>query len=107
MRQVDIDFAEMNAFRMLVEFGAAGPAADRYDFGHFREQSLGDEAEPVRLGQRDARIELHGQNESALVEGRKKAARQKVTENRGDQDGDRNQSDHQSAAIERPLKRAR
>src|SRR6266516_2658234 len=50
-REVHIDLAEMNALGVLIEFGAAGAATDRLDLGHLRDQPLGHETQPVRLGQ--------------------------------------------------------
>ena len=75
-REVDVDLAVVDALGMLVELGAAGAAADRFDLRHLREQPLGQQAEPVRLGQRNAGIVLKREHQRALVERRQKAARQ-------------------------------
>ena len=74
--QIDVDLGGMHAFGMLVEFGAAGAAADELHLRHLQDQLLGDQADAVALGQRDAGIEQHVDGERALVEGRQEGARQ-------------------------------
>ena len=71
----------VHAFGMLIQFRAAGPAPDRLDLGHLHHEPLGDQADPIGFGERDARIEQHVDGERALVEGRQERARQ---EGRGD-----------------------
>ena len=74
--QVDLDFRGMDAFGMLVEFGAARAPAHGFDLGHAEDELFGNQADAVGLGQRDARIEEHVDGEGALVEGRQERARQ-------------------------------
>lgn len=68
--EVDVNLAEMESLGMLVEFRAAGAAPDRFHLGYFCEQLFGQQAKPMRLGKRDARIILKRENKRAFVEGR-------------------------------------
>ena len=102
-REVHIDFAEIDALGMLVEFGAAGAAPDRFHFGNLRKQTLGDEAEPMRLRKRNSGIVLDRKHQRAFVEGRQEAARQQCCEITRDDNGDRGSPDHDTAVSERPL----
>ena len=74
--EIDVDLGGMDAFGMLVEFGAAGAAADQLDLRHLHDQPLGDQPDAVAFRQRDAGIEQHVDGERALVEGRQEGARQ-------------------------------
>ena len=74
--EIDFEIGRMDAFGMLVEFGAAGAPADRFHLGHIEEQPLGDQADAVRFGKRNAGIEQHVDGEGAFVEGRQERARQ-------------------------------
>src|SRR5437870_4189407 len=73
----------MDALGVLVEFGAAGTPADRFDLGHLRGKTLGDRAEPTGFGKRDARVELKLNGCRALVERRQETARQDYRSNSG------------------------
>ena len=84
--QIDFEFADMDAFGMFVEFGAAGAAADRLHLRHLHDQLFGDGADAVRFRERYARIEIDLDVESALIERRQERARQR--EGRGTR-GDR------------------
>ena len=66
---------------MLIQFGAPGPPPDGLDFGHLHQDPLGNQADPIGFGERDARIEQHVDGERALVEGRQEGARK---QRRGD-----------------------
>jgi hypothetical protein len=51
----DLDLGGVDTLGMLVELGAAGAAADALHLRHLHDQALGDEPDPVALGQRDPR----------------------------------------------------
>ncbi len=74
--EVDLDLGGVHALGMLVEFGAAGAAADDLHLGHLEHQPLGDQADAIRFGERDAGIEQHVDGERAFVERRQEGARQ-------------------------------
>jgi hypothetical protein len=71
----------MDAFGVLVEFGAARTPANRFDLGHLRHEPLGYQSKPVRLRKRNAWIELELNGRRALVERRQETARQKQCAN--------------------------
>ena len=62
--QVDFDLGGVHAFGVLVELGAAGAPADGLHLRHLEDQALGDQADAVGLGERDARIEQHVDREA-------------------------------------------
>ena len=85
----------MDALGVLIELGPAGATPNGFDLRHLREQALGDQREPMRLGERNSRIVLKREHERTLVERRQKAARQQGRGVTGYQDRDRDRSDHE------------
>ena len=84
--EVDVDLGGMHAFGVLIELGTAGAPADRFHLRHVENEPLGDQADPVGFGERDAGIEQRVDGEGALVEGRQEGARQQECGNRRDDD---------------------
>ena len=74
--QIDVDLSRVHALGMLVELGAARATAYSLHLGHLQDEPLGDKADLVGFGQRDARPEQHRDSERALVEGRQEGTRQ-------------------------------
>ena len=76
--EIDFEFADMDAFGMLVEFGAAGAAADRLHLRHLPGSACSAMV-PTRLDSASDTpgIELDQDIEGALVERRQERARQR------------------------------
>jgi hypothetical protein len=74
--EIDIDLAEMNALRVLVEFRPSGAAADRRNLGYLHQKTFGNQPEAVGLVQRYPGIVLQADVERALVEWRQEGAGQ-------------------------------
>ena len=89
----------MNALGVLVELGPASPPTDGFYLGHLTHEALGDKAEPVRLGERDAGLELQRDQQCAFVEGRQEGPRQQRCRKsrRSDRERDRREQEVSSA----------
>lgn len=66
--EINIQFAGLDTLGMAIQFGAAGPATHGYHLGNSQNQALGDEAETVGLGETDARVVLHANEQGPFVE---------------------------------------
>ena len=107
--QVDFDFRGVDAFGMLIEFGAAGAPAHSLDLRHLQHKLLGNQADAVRFGERDAGVEQHVDGEGALVEGRQERARQQRGAGRDHGDHSKRQQQFlpvKGALQQRPVGRA-
>ena len=74
--QIDVDLGVVDALGVLIELGAAGAPAEALHLGNLHDQPLGDGAEAVGLGQRDAGVVLQVDEDGALVERRQERPRQ-------------------------------
>jgi hypothetical protein len=93
----------VHAFGVLVELGAPGAAADGLHFRHLQDQPLGDEADAIGFGERDARPQQHGDGERSLVEGRQERARQQRRAECSDRDREDRRRDHEGLLPEGPV----
>ena len=79
-----------------------------FDFRHFENEPLGDQANAIRFRQRNAWIEQHVDSESALVEGRQEGARQQECGNAASDDCEHDRkSPADGAVLERPVSERR
>ena len=91
---------EWDALGMLVELGPARAAPDRGDLGDLQEQALGDQADPIALGERDPRVEGRVDRERALIERRQEGPRQVPSGDAGSDHGHRHGGDEQTLVLE-------
>ncbi len=105
--QSHVELADVHAFRMLVELGAAAAAPDVRDFGHLLDQHFRLARQRRGLGQRDARVQAHADEQRALVEGRQERRREEG--HRGERDQHRDAAGHDGApgSVEHLLQAAR
>src|SRR5215204_6168042 len=94
----------MNAFGVLIQLGAAGSAPDRFHLGHLNKKLFCEQAEAVRLGQRNPGIVLQRKDERAFVEWRQEASRQLRGGIAGNDNGDGYRPDDNPTMSECPIK---
>ncbi len=102
--EIDVDFAVMHALGVLIEFGAAGAAPDRFHLRDLGQQLLRQQSEPMRFRERNAGIVLQRQNQRSLVEGGQKTARHQARGIAGNHDSDGDRTEHKPAPFECPAK---
>ena len=100
------DLVGVHAFRVLVELGPAGAAADVAHLRHLHDQPLGHGAEARALVEADAGPEGHAQQHRALVEVRQEGARQIGGGDASRQHGSPRDAEQRPHLAERPAQHA-
>ena len=101
--QVDVDLGIVDAFRVLVELGAAGAPAEALHLRNGHDQPLGNRAQTVELGERDAGVVLKVDENGAFVERRQERAREQVGAEPSGQHAERDCGKQRSRMPERPM----
>jgi hypothetical protein len=71
-QQAHVQLTHVHAFGVFVQLGAAAAPAHMRDLGHLAHQHLGLARQRARLGQRDAGVQPHADEQRAFVERRQK-----------------------------------
>ena len=101
--EVYVELGVMDPFRVLIELGTPGAAADRLHFRHFENEPFGNQSNPVGFRERNAGIEQRVDGEGPFIEGRQEGARQQERSNRRDDDCKADRGHKQGRMVERRL----